>query len=57
VEHVTEKGAALSLYIPKEKSEERIVERLVRLSEEQDRSINYLAVEAIIEYLDREEKA
>ena len=54
---MTEKGAALSLYIPKEKSEERIVERLVRLSEEQDRSINYLAVEAIIEYLDREEKA
>lgn len=54
---MTEKGAALSLYIPKEKSEERIVERLVRLSEEQDRSINYLVVEAIIEYLDREEKA
>ena len=54
---MTEKGAALSLYIPKEKGKERIVERLVRLSEEQDRSINYLVVEAIIEYLDREEKA
>ncbi len=47
---MTEKGATLSLYIPKEKSEERIVERLVRLSEEQDRSINYLVVEAIIKY-------
>jgi len=34
---------------------ERPVERLFELSEKRDRSINYLVVEAILEYLNREE--
>jgi predicted transcriptional regulator len=32
------------------------VERLIRLSEERSRSVNYLAVNAILRYLDKEEK-
>jgi predicted transcriptional regulator len=32
------------------------VERLVKLGEKLDRSVNYLVVEAILQYLDREEK-
>jgi len=46
----------LSIYIPQKKMEEHPVERLIKLSDKKDRSINYLVVEAIIEYLTREEK-
>lgn len=45
----------LSIYIPQSKLEKRPVERLIKLGEKVDRSINYLVVNAIIEYLDREE--
>jgi len=45
----------LSIYIPQGKQEQHPVERLMKLSKERDRSINYLVVEAIMEYLDREE--
>jgi len=46
----------LSIYIPKSKLEKKPIERLDRLAERVDRSINYLVVEAILQYLDREEK-
>ena len=46
----------LSIYIPQRKMEEKPVERLIKLGEKRDRSINYMVVNAIIEYLDREEK-
>jgi len=45
----------LSIYIPQKKMEEKPVERLVKLGEKRDRSVNYLVVEAILEYLEREE--
>lgn len=45
----------LSIYIPQKKMEERPVERLIQLGEKRDRSINYLVVDAIIQYLTREE--
>ncbi len=46
----------LSIYIPKNKLAKNPIERLDRLAEKFDRSINYLVVEAILQYLDREEK-
>jgi len=46
----------LSIYIPQKKMEEKPVVRLIRLSEKRDRSINYLVVDAILQYLNREEK-
>jgi hypothetical protein len=46
----------LSIYIPQKKMLEKPVTRLIRLSEKRDRSINYLVVDAIIQYLNREEK-
>lgn len=46
----------VSIYIPQSKMAEKPVERLMKLAEKKDRSINYLVVEAIIEYLKREEK-
>lgn len=46
----------LSIYIPQGKIGQRPVERLIKLGEKKDRSVNYLVVEAIVEYLKREEK-
>jgi hypothetical protein len=46
----------LSIYIPQRRQGESPVERLIKLGEKRDRSVNYLVVEAIIEYLSREEK-
>ena len=51
-----EEIATLSIYIPKSKLEKKPVSRLERLSKKYDRSINYLVVEAILQYIDREEK-
>lgn len=46
---------ALSVYISRAKASARPIERLRRLSKERDRSMNYLIVEAVLQYLDREE--
>jgi len=46
----------LSIYVPQKKMDEKPVERLIRLASKRDRSVNYLVVEAILEYLKREEK-
>ncbi|MEE8593430.1 MAG: hypothetical protein V3T03_04820 [Candidatus Bipolaricaulota bacterium] len=45
----------LSIYIPQGKIANQPVERLIRLGKKKDRSVNYLVVEAIIEFLDKEE--
>ncbi|MCK4394825.1 hypothetical protein KAX17_18150 [Candidatus Bipolaricaulota bacterium] len=46
----------LSIYIPQSKMAQKPVERLMKLADKKDRSINYLVVEAILDYLKREEK-
>jgi predicted transcriptional regulator len=46
----------LSIYVPRERLKERPVERLMELAKREDRSVNYLVVQAIIEYLKREER-
>jgi predicted transcriptional regulator len=46
----------ISIYVPKSKLDQHPVERLLKLADAKDRSVNYLVVEAIIEYLTREEK-
>jgi len=46
----------LSIYIPQAKLEKQPVERLIKLGNKRDRSVNYLVVDAILQYLDREEK-
>lgn len=46
----------LSIYIPQGKLKQRPVERLMKLGEKRDRSVNYLVVQAILEYLQREEE-
>jgi predicted transcriptional regulator len=46
----------LSIYIPQSKMAQKSVERLIALGKKRDRSVNYLVVEAILEYLEREEE-
>jgi len=46
----------MSIYIPQGKLAERPVERLMSLGKKRDRSVNYLVVQAILEYLKREER-
>ena len=45
----------LSIYIPQSKMNQNPVERLMKLGDKRDRSVNYLVVEAIMQYIDREE--
>jgi hypothetical protein len=45
----------LSIYIPQKKMGEKPVERLIKLGQRRDRSVNYLVVEAILQYVQREE--
>ena len=47
----------ISIYVPQKKMLQHPVERLIRLGEKRERSVNFLAVEAILQYLGREEKS
>ena len=46
----------MSISIPQTKIDQQPVERLIKLGKKRDRSVNYLVVDAIAQYLDREEK-
>jgi len=45
----------ISVYIPEKAQKQQVVERLHALGKKRDRSMNYLVVEAILEYLKHEE--
>ena len=45
----------LSVFIPQKKVHLNLIERLTALGKERDRSVNYLVVQAIAEFLTREE--
>ena len=47
----------ISVYIPQDKKEENLVKRLEELAEERDRSVNYMVVQAVTEYLEREDES
>lgn len=46
----------LSIYIPHSKQRLQLIERLQKIAERKDRSINYLVIEALRQFLEREEK-
>lgn len=46
----------ISIYVPQSKIDQKLVERLITLGKKEDRSINYLVVESIIQYLDLKDK-
>lgn len=45
----------ISIYISQARQEEQIVERLIKLGAKRDRSVNYMVVESLVQYLKREE--
>ena len=45
----------ISIYVPKSKAGLSPVQRLIQVGEERDRSVNYIVMEAILQYLEREE--
>ena len=51
-----ERSQMLSVYLRQKAKDVGVPERLIKLGEKRDRSINYLVVEAILEYLAREER-
>jgi len=46
----------ISVVVPDTKLDHKVIERLMKLAKKRDRSVNYLVVKAILEYLKREEK-
>lgn len=50
----TRETPTISLYIPQKVQALDVVRRLQKLGEKRDRSLNYLIVEAILQYLERE---
>lgn len=46
----------LSIYVPQHQRENRPLERLQRLAKARDRSVNYLVVQAILTFVEREEQ-
>jgi peptide subunit release factor 1 (eRF1) len=44
----------ISLYVPEKAQKQKVIERLTKLGKKRDRSVNYLVVEAVLQYLDRE---
>ena len=49
-------GAKVAIYIPAKTGGPRTVSRLHALAKKKDRSVNYLMVEAIVQYLEKEER-
>ena len=51
----TSETKTLSIYFPKGTQEQKPYQRLQRLARKKDRSINYLVVEAILQYLEEKQ--
>lgn len=46
----------ISIYVPKDKQKEKPLERLFKMGQKQDRSLNYMIIQAVQDYVEREEK-
>lgn len=46
----------ISIYVPKSKQSEQPLERLYQLGQKRDRSLNYMIVQAVLDYVKREER-
>lgn len=53
---MSENFTRTSIYVPKSKQEEKPLERLATLGKQRDRSLNYMIVQAVLDYVNREEK-
>lgn len=46
----------ISIYVPQSKRNQKPLERISKVAQNQDRSLNYVVIQAILEYVEREEK-
>lgn len=46
----------ISIYVPKTRQADKPLERLYKLGLKRDRTLNHMVIEAILDYLKREEK-
>ena len=46
----------ISIYVPKSKWPEKPLQRLHKLGQERDRSLNYMIVQAVLDFVNREER-
>jgi len=46
----------ISIYVPQNKRNQKPLERISKVARKQDRSLNYVVIQAILEYVEREEK-
>lgn len=46
----------LSIYIPQGRREEQLIERLQKIAKKQERSVNYLIIKTMLEFIEREER-
>lgn len=46
----------ISIYVPQSKRSQKPLERINKVAKKQDRSLNYVVIQAILEYVEREEK-
>ncbi len=45
-----------TIYVPKARVEEKLIEKMAALAKKQKRSLSYVVIEAIEQYLEREKK-
>jgi len=53
---ITTDFTRISIYVPKNKQSEHPLERLYAIAKKRDRSLNYMIVQAVLAYVEREEK-
>jgi hypothetical protein len=53
---MTESFNRVSIYVPKSNQPEKPIKRLYELGLKRDRSLNYMIVTAILDYVNRQEK-
>lgn len=46
----------ISIYIPQGQQEAQLIKRLGEIAKAQDRSVNYLIIKAILDFIEREER-
>ena len=46
----------ISIYVPQSKQKQRPLERLYKIARSRDRSLNYMIIQAILDFVRREER-
>lgn len=46
----------ISIYVPQSKRGQKPLERLSKVAKKKDRSLNYVVIQAILDYVEREEQ-